>query len=291
MKTIIYLLCIIFCVGCAEDLEQKQFNTDIYKGTPMEIYAGGVDGIETLIDPENLKNYKLLDGGFYFHNVGWERLNILQRFAVANNTMGNLYACEFGFMNTDLHGIAVKDRLWSWYAPYEIWPEFILSNAFACGRIPTVAQWNKFTKFFRDDGYYNPIYPTFEYANFWYMYTLTDNLVSKRPSFQNLIKAAEGIAIDAPPKYFFGREKQYREWVVDAIQWTRCSGYPAVVILSPHHSEATFLKDSKKYLEYLRRMHANPTIVIVENYVGGSVGPESDLTSSLGVAKNLLEGM
>jgi hypothetical protein len=139
------------------------------------------------------------------------------------------------------------------------------------------------------------ILPTFEYQNFSpNIATLAQNVVSRQPVFQAILHAAGGIVLDTPPAYFFSREPAYRDWVVDAIQWTHAQGLKTVVIDSPHNSKTHYAADSLRFLEYLRAHQAVPDIFAVENYTPkpppdypNRVGSESQGNTALGVARML----
>ena len=287
MKTIIYLLCIIFCVGCAEDIKQQE--------NQMKIYAGGVDGLALLKDPLVSQGYRFLGGNFFHHNVGWiDQLTIWERLAIEIVTRDHGHAAEFGPSNGPAHGRALAQRLVDYYWQYNINLDFIIVDLFAERREPTPEHWVDTCKHYRDIGYCNPIYPTFENGNHIDLHpTLLDNLVSKRQDFQEIIRFAGGIVLDSPPAFFLADQphrENYRRWVVDAMAWTRCFGGKVILIASPHRNEGTFLEDTKKQLRYLERLNLTPDILIVENYRGGWIGPDTDTTSCLGVATELLKG-
>jgi hypothetical protein len=141
------------------------------------------------------------------------------------------------------------------------------------------------------------ILPTFEYQNFGpNIKTLAQNHVSRSEWFQGILHQAGGIVLDTPSGYFFSREPAYRNWVVDALQWTRRQGLKSIVIASPHNSKAQFAEHTRRYLAYLREHNAMPDIIVSENYSGEApadypnrVGSEAEPNTALGVAWMLLK--
>lgn len=261
------------------------------------IFAGGVAGVAVLAQAEASARFRAQGGGLYLHNNGWAALTPDEREAVVRHFVGAPVAVELGF------GVGDHARAWGklWrenYAPHGFRPAFIAANAFAQNNQPTAAQWRDYSASLRAAGVPEAtlILPTFEYQNFRpNIPTLAEHTVTRSPVFQEILRAAGGIVLDTPSGYFFGREEAYREWVVDAIRWTRAQRLTAVVIASPHHSREKFAADTDRFLVYLREHHAAPDIVVVENYepkpapdYPNVVGPETQPHSALGVALGLL---
>jgi hypothetical protein len=141
------------------------------------------------------------------------------------------------------------------------------------------------------------ILPTFEYQNFRKnIQTLAQNHVSGSTWFQGILHQAGGIVLDTPSGYFFSREQAYRDWVVDALQWTRRQGLKSVVIASPRTSKTQFAEHTRRYLDYLRQHNAMPGLIVCENYspkpsadYPNRVGSETEPNTVLGVAMMLLK--
>ena len=207
-------------------------------------------------------------------------------------------ALELGFKEGEA---AWAKRLGSGYLAFGIKPVFITANAFDGNNKPTPEQWDAFSRALRDSGLpaSTLILPTFEYANFApNMDTLVENTVSKRRDFQDIIKTAGGIVLDAPPGYAFGREENYRVWVIDAMRWTSNQGLEVVWITSPHTFPHSFRDDTERFLRYLEKHGALPTIIVSENYEAdppknypGVVGHEDAPDTPLGVAWCLLNSI
>lgn len=253
-----------------------------------DIYAGGVAGSSDLAVASNSAAFRKSGGGLYLHNTGWGHLTSDEKTKVLRVFHGRPVMIELGFGGG--WGTALKSN----YLARGIRPKFIAANAFANNNHPTAAGWASYTKSLRDAGApkFTLIMPTFEYQNFGpNIATLLDNEVSKVQVFQDIITVAGGIVLDTPSGYFFGREENYRTWVVDAIQWTRAQGFQVVVIVSPHTSGLKWGADASRFLKYLQDNNAMPTAFAVENYIPNddptylnSVGTETNPNNTLGVA-------
>ena len=261
------------------------------------VFAGGVAGVASLADSESSARFRAAGGGLYLHNNGWAALSPEQRQAVVRHFATAPVAVELGFGVGD-HAHA-WGKLWrEKYSGHGLRPVFIAANAFANNNQPTADQWRDYMAALRAAGVpgSTQILPTFEYQNFRpNIPTLSDHTVSRSPVFQEIIRTAGGIVLDTPSGYFFGREPAYRDWVVDAIRWTRSAGFTAVVIASPHRSLEKFDADTDRFLTHLRNHDATPDIVVVENYepkpapdYPNLVGPEGAPQTALGVALGLL---
>lgn len=261
------------------------------------MFAGGVAGVEALAVATNSTAFRAAGGGLYLHNNGWGALTPAQRRQTLEIFSNAPVAMELGFGGAQSSAAAWASACQRNYLALGIRPEFIAANAFASNNHPTPEQWSAYMVALRAAGVpaNTLILPTFEYQNFRpNLATLAQSGVSRQPVFQAIIRAAGGIVLDTPPGYFFGREPAYRDWVVDAIRWTRAQGLKTVVIVSPHSSKDNFAAHSLQFLEYLRAQQVIPDVFAVENYTAkppadypNCVGHEARPNTALGVARRL----
>lgn len=266
-------------------------------GRSPQIYAGGVAGVAALADAAASAQFRAAGGGLYLHNNGWAALTPEQQRATLRHFAGAPVALELGFGLGD-HAHTWGKRFREGYLALGIKPAFIAANAFDKNNQPTAEMWRDYMTALRAAGVPETtlILPTFEYQNFRpNIPTLAAHTVTLSPVFQAIIRTAGGIVLDTPSGYTFGREAAYRDWVVDALRWTRAQGLKSVVIASPHRSKLQFAADTDRYLAFLRAQDASPDIVVVENYepkpdpdYPNLVGPESDPATALGVGLGLL---
>lgn len=269
-------------------------------GTAAEaykVYAGGVAGVEALAIATNSTAFRADGGGLYLHNNGWGRLDANQRRRVLEIFSNAPVAVELGFGGNAKSAAAWANAWQRSYGKLGIEPSFIAANAFAGNNHPTPDQWTDYMDALRKAGVPTNclILPTFEYQNFGpNRATLLQCVVSRQPVFQGIIRQAGGIVLDTPPGFFFAREQAYRDWVVDAIRWTRSQGLATVVIVSPHSSLNRFADDSLRFLKYLEDRQAVPNVFAVENYnptaasdYPNCVGNENQTNTALGVARRL----
>ncbi len=259
------------------------------------VFAGGVAGVQALADASHSTAFRAAGGGLYLHNNGWAALTPAQQRQVLDAFAGRPIGIELGFNPS---AEAWAKRYQSGYAAMGIIPEFITANAFDKNNHPTPEQWTHYTQVLRKQGGVPEstlILPTFEYANFApNIPKIVDTNVSRTPEFQALIRAAGGITLDSPPGYFFGREQNYRDWIVDAIVWTQKAGLRVVLIVSPHRSGERFAEDTAKMIAYLSDCNALPDTFVSENYEAkpasdypNLVGPETLPYTALGVGLQL----
>ena len=235
--------------------------------TAPKIFAGGVAGIETLMDAASSTSFRFNGGGIYIHGVGWARLNVAQRKTVIAANHGSEFIVELGFGAGEAHDITWVRRFYERYINIGLTPNFVVSNAFHKGNVPSISRWKSFVQDFRDAGFKNPIYPTFEYANFAkYRYTLNTNQVSRRSDFQQMIRFAKGISVDTSGRYFFAQSTSYKKWIVDAIKWTQKAGLKTVCYASPHHAGKYYKEYTIELCNYLANADAMPDIIIIGNY-------------------------
>jgi hypothetical protein len=263
--------------------------------TGIEVYAGGVVGLDALTNAEASTKFRQAGGGLYLHNNGWTALTSLQQRQVLAVFQDRPIALELGFKEG---GEPWAQRLASGYLALGIKPSFIAANAFDGNNHPTPEQWRSFSKTLRAAGLpaTTQVLPTFEYANFGpNVATLASNTVTLRADFQDIIRTAGGIVLDTPPGYALAREENYRAWIFDAIRWTRQQKLTVVWIASPHTSYHDFRSDTVRFLRLLAQHDALPTIVVSENYAANPpgdypnvVGQEDQPDSTLGVAWYLL---
>lgn len=249
------------------------------------VLAGGVAGVEALADAANSAEFRTAGGGLYLHNNGWAKLTPTQQTATLEHFKKTPVALELGFAPGG-RAKGWADRLKSGYLDQGIRPLFIAANAFASNNQPTADQWKAYTAMLRGVGLPEStlVLPTFEYANFApNIPTLSERTVSKTPVFQEIIHSAGGIVLDTPSGYFFGREENYRQWVKDAIEWTRKDGGKVVVILSPHKSGNEFAAHTRKYLQWMRDHSVMADWLVVENY---NAKPAADYANVVGHEKN-----
>jgi hypothetical protein len=261
------------------------------------VLVGGVAGIESLIDGSASQKYRLAGGGLYLHNSGWARLSREQQKQVIANFAGHPIGIELGY------GIRNAAQAWAnrcktHYLDLGIRPTFIAVNAFMRNNLPTIEGWRIYSAALRRRGLPEStlILPTFEYANFRpNMETLSKNVVSSRKDFQDIISTAGGIVLDSPPGFFFGREEDYRMWILDAIHWTHAKGLKVVWIASPHTSGYRFEEDTERCLNYFKSKNAMPDVIVSENYAANPkpgyvnvVGREDMPDTALGVGWDLV---
>ncbi len=228
------------------------------------VYAGGVTGFDALADPAHSVEYRKAGGGLYLHNNGWSDLEPEKRKALLATFEGAPVGVELGFGNAE----AWARHFSKAYHAAGIRPDFITVNCFDKDNKPTLDGWKAYTARLRKECGEKPyIFPTFEYANFGpNIPTLRERFLSKDKGFQSIVRHSKGIVIDCPPDYFFKREQNYRDWMTDAIQWTRKQGLASLIIVSPHHSGKKADEDAKKFVAYLREHGALPDAWSSENY-------------------------
>lgn len=264
------------------------------------VFAGGVAGVQALVEASNSTAFRSAGGGVYLHNNGWSRLDAAQRKAMLAVFSNSPVAVELGFGGSPKSAEAWAKSWQRSYQTFGIEPKFIAANAFANNNHPTPEQWVAYMAALRGAGVTTNtlILPTFEYQNFGpNRATLAQCMVSKQLVFQAIIRRAGGIVLDTPPGFFFAREPAYRDWVVDAVRWTKCEGLCAVVIVSPHKSLAKYAAHTKRFQDYLLTHQAMPDVFAVENYnptaaadYPNCVGNENQPDTQLGVARWLQVG-
>ncbi|MCX6895088.1 MAG: hypothetical protein NTZ16_06230 [Verrucomicrobia bacterium] len=260
-----------------------------------QIFVGGVAGIEDLLVEKHSAQFRALGGGLYLHNNGWALLKPAQQRALLRMFKDRPVAIELGFGGKPASAESWAHRLKTGYIDAGCSPDFIAANAFAHDSRPTPAEWKAYTEKLRTAGGLPVkalVLPTFEYANFSpNIRALAKTKVSQMPEFQEIVRYAGGIVIDAPCGYFFKREQGYRDWVVDAIRWTQRAGLKAVHIASPNRTGEQFDEEAIRLVNYLKEKNAMPNVFVSENYEAhppsnypNRVGDESVPHTTLGVA-------
>lgn len=260
-------------------------------------YVGGVSGIASLATDSNSDSYRALCGGLYLHHSGWGPLESTTKDQIIKIFAGRRVAVEIGYDGSSPGGWI--NAYMSNYHNLGLRPDYITANAFAEDNLPDVADWKNWIASFRKAGVESGtrILPTFEYQNFKdNIPTLMQNTVSLRTDFQEIIAASDGITLDTPSGYVFGREENYRQWVLDAIKWGHSKGHKVVIIFSPHNTKTKYPEETLRYLNYLKGNDALPDAYVIENYSPESpdtyvniVGNEDTAYHQLGVAYTFLK--
>lgn len=268
-------------------------------GAVETIFVGGTAGIENLANPENSDEYRSAGGGVYLHHSGWAPLEAEIKTQIQDVFAGHDYTLELGHLTEDY--TTWQNAYVKFYKNRGIRPAYITCNAFSKDRIPSVTDWEQTIAAYRGAGVpeTTKIFATFEYQNFASRIpTLASNKVSIRDDFQQIIALSGGIVIDAPSMVFFRREQNYRDWIVDAIQWTRANGYTTAIIYSPHAAGEQYDEYTLDYIDYLLERDALPDLSFVENYAASTVdfdtypnpvGNEDTPHHQLGMARILQE--
>ncbi len=105
-----------------------------------------------------------------------------------------------------------------------------------------------------------------------------------------------GLAIDAPPAYFFARSAAYRAFVISEIVWALANNLRTTVLLSPYGDATEFEADCYAMHDALSAAGAVPTSYVVLNYdvastnSDGSATPSgTDLVGAEGTAGSILD--
>lgn len=268
-------------------------STALGQQTPRtNVYAGGINGLTSLLQESNSDDFRTKGGGLFLHNSGWGKLSDRQREDLLKVFKGKPIAIEIGY-----HGghEAWASNLKGYYIDKGINPHFVTCNLMAEGHDPSFVEWrdrhDKLKRIAPDA----LIFPTFEYANFEKnKKTLIQVRVSNTVRLQRIIEQSKGIVLDVPPGHFFEREPAYRNWIIDAIRYANGKGYTTVVIMSPHKSGASFNAHADMFLRVLRQYNAIPDVYVVENYIGGNdypnkIGDEDSPNTVLGVANAIVQ--
>lgn len=276
---------------------------DCYGQLTANVYCGGVNGFDSMIEPDHSSTYRGRDGGLYLHNNGWSELSHQQRLKLLGTFANAAITIEVGFPKPGEFGHSPDRSKYHWwcdnfddlYVKYGIKPHIVavniednINNPNLCK--PTYEQYKEHHDDLKLMSPQSKILPLFGPMNIERpIYT---PMVSNNSRYQSIIGLSGGVVLDCPPKVFITREEQYRQWVIDAIRYTNSCGHTSVLILSPHDSRGQFKTHTLKMLRYLELNNALPTVYIVENYIYGNgyynkVGIETQSNSILGVARDI----
>tara|TARA_R110002124_G_scaffold260866_1_gene426818 strand:+ start:1568 stop:2479 length:912 start_codon:yes stop_codon:yes gene_type:complete len=288
---IIFCSCILFGFGVAVS-SQTNSTTSIKHA---KVYAGGVMGISDMLNAKSSDSFRNNEGGLFLHNSGWGNLKVRERRQLINVFKGSPIAIEIGYDRTGK--VNWPHWLKGAYIDLGINPHFVTVNAFAERNIPTPSDWKKIHDLLKE---VTPketlILPTFEFANFGkYRNRLVTDRLSNSANFQNIVSTSGGLTLDVPPLVFLSREKEYKEWIIDALKYSRRKGLTSVVIISPNKSGNNFPQHTSTFLQTLARQNALPSVYVVENYVNGPpnypnrLGNDKNPVTILGLANKLLK--
>jgi hypothetical protein len=233
----------------------------------MDVFAGGLPYCITLTESSSTTVFRSLGGGIYLHDMGWGAFTAQQRRAVLEANCGAPFMFETGFGQGEAHDKAWATRLLDRCIKIGLVPNFLTSNCYAKGNVPTVERWKSFCKDFRDVGYTNPIYPILNYSNYHgHKDDLAENGVPDRKDFQEIIAHSGGIAIDTAGKYFLKQPEVYQNWIYEAITWARDRGYYTISYASPHWAQDEYLPYTIRYIAKLQGHGCLPHAVIIGSY-------------------------
>ena len=293
IRAIILTIVLLVCGGQAHG----QLKTNVY--------AGGVNGIEAMLNPRNSHRYRNMNGGLHIHNNAWGELEENQKRELLQTFEGKPTAMEIGFVRKNDPTDKRHPDTWyanakDYYKPYGIKPDFVQCCCFKDGYVPTYQEWQEFHDRYTQIMRGSMLFPVFEYQNYNLSQQLSNNRISLNNNFQRLIGISRGLVVDAPPSVFLERENAYREWVIDAFRYAKQRGYTSVLIISPDRSADRFKLDTIYMINILDQSNALPNAYVVENYIfdwqwqkshhrsyPNKIGRESETYSILGLAKYL----
>lgn len=277
------------------------YNTCAYSQPTSNIYSGGVNGFDSLIDPANSSTFRQSNGGLYLHNNGWSELSHKQRLKLLDTFANAAITVEVGFPQLGQFGHSPDRSKHHWwcdnfddlYVKYGIKPHIVAINLEDNINNKTLPQpsYDQFKQHHDDMKLMSPqtlFLPILGPMNIELpIYTPP---VSANHRYRSIVDLAGGVVLDSPPKVFITREEAYRQWVIDAIRYANSKGQKSVLIISPHDSRGYFKTHTIAMLRYLELNHALPSVYIVENYIYGKsyhnkVGKETQSSSVMGVAK------
>lgn len=271
-----------------------------YAQTTTNVYAGGINQIESMLKPGNSRGFRRSDGGLHIHNSGWGELSGYQRRKLLEIYDESSISIEIGFAHRD--SVEHPDTWFSnardIYKAYGIKPQLVLSTCFAEKHVPTAEEWRGFHTKYTQIMAGTKLLPVFEYPNFHKGSHLLAHTIDKDSNFERITATSGGLAIDAPPYVFLSRENAYREWVISAIKYCNARKYISVLIISPDHSGKQFRPHVLNMLNTLGSADALPSVYVVENYIydkwwrkqygvdyPNKIGSENQVNSILGIAK------
>lgn len=227
------------------------------------IAVGGVDGFASLANPANSailrKSCKV---SLYIHDYIWTRLKHgnTTRQKILNVFKGT------GPAMLELGASANASAYFGTYYKQTYLARGVIAhiaNINGAGGL-TLPQWRAYVAGGRADGL-KILAPVFApNVNQLWHHGKIDRHVWDQNKRRALIGG--GIAIDAPPSFFFWYTPDYRHFIVHEIQWANQNHLRSILIISPNTARRRFLSDTQLMVAYLRKRNAIPTNYVVENY-------------------------
>lgn len=274
--------------------------TPAYSASTPQVFAGGYIGMQSLANPQSSNEFRRLGGGLYIHNSGWGTLSPSEKHQILTLFRNGPIGIEIGYGEGKEFGgwpaLVNKE-----YVNSRVHESFFLVNCFDKNKYPTPASWGNFVHAIQvSSNSHSQIVPIIGYPNMNRGVNndtaMENHMVSNFQPFQQLIKISGAIALDAPGNYFFGRNQVYKNWITDAVAWSRSQGFKVYLIISPHLSGKGFPSSSQQFLNYLSERGLMPDVIISENFLTpipnnfiNLVGSEQQPYSTLGVGLKLLQ--
>lgn len=246
-------------------------------GVIKKMFGGGLTGLEALADPNASIAFRSNKGGLYIHNNGYDNVVTSHGQATADEIFH-----VFSGMPTIIelaYGPAWAKLYNGTYKPYNANVQYATINYAGPtdDAVPSLADWTKFqTAMWTKGGLPSSakvmLFISPANSALFMHDKVAQVLVSKRPDYQAIIRASGGFAIDSPAQYFLNREQQYKDWIFDAIQWTKSNGFEVIWLSSPQFGgEFSFLENTKAVLNIMARNGCSsvPDVVAFENYYSG----------------------
>lgn len=286
---LIYVLVVVLSTTC------------VNAQSTSNIYSGGVNGFDSLIDPASSSSYRANRGGLYLHNNGWSELSHTQRLKLLDTFVDLPITIEVGFPKPNEFGHSPDRTKYHWwcdnfddlYVKYGIKPHIIAVNLEDNINNPTLPhptfdQWKRHHDDLKMMSPQSLVLPILGPMNI--ELPISTEMVSNNYRYRSIIDLAGGVVLDSPPKVFVTREDGYRMWVVNAIKYANSMGYKSALIISPDQSRSQFKTHATAMLRFLELNNALPSVYIVENYIYGKsyynkVGKETQNNSVLGVSR------
>ena len=245
------------------------------------VLLGGTSNMTDMLTAANTDAYRAAGGGLYAHQSGWViNLQVAGEQPNSTNSQNQRKAI------VSLYPNKVGQVEFSYGTPSD-WTNTYNAYYKGNGLTADVASVNFLSG--RDDGATSSNYPASNAAAFAYVdalrgvgiptvsIILSPNNNATDATTYNFANAhwddartralyGGGWTSDAPPAYFFGRDQNYRDWVIAQTKWTNANGLHSTNIISPHTSGINFFADSVKYVRYFEEHDAIPTQWVVENY-------------------------
>jgi hypothetical protein len=274
----------------------------VCKAEPPTFYSGGFIGMQSLAVPENSAKYRQAGGNLYIHNSGWGTLNSEQKEKITSLFKNSKTGIEIGYGKGKQSG-GWPTLIQREYVDAGIHAHFFLVNCFSTNTFPSKEAWQHFVSAIQaKTSSQTPVVPIIGYPNVnrgnknRNDEAMINHMVSNFLPFQQIIRESHAIALDAPGNYFFGRNQVYKNWITDAISWSRSRRYTVYLILSPHQSGLGYLAASERFLNYLQTRGLMPDVVVSENFLNpppagfiNVVGSDLQPFTTLGVGLRLLD--